>query len=118
MTTLLAFVVTLGLLILVHEWGHYRMARACGVKVLRFSIGLGRPIWRRQRGETEWVIGLLPLGGYVKMLDEREAPVAPAELPRAFNQRPLYQRAAIVIAGPAANLILAVLLYALSFWIG
>jgi regulator of sigma E protease len=118
MTTLFAFVLTLGLLILVHEWGHYRMARACGVKVLRFSIGLGRPIWRRQHGETEWVLGLLPLGGYVKMLDEREANVAPGERSRAFNQRPLHQRAAIVAAGPLANLVLAVVLYAASFWIG
>jgi regulator of sigma E protease len=118
MTTLFAFVLTLALLILVHEWGHYRMARACGVKVLRFSIGLGRPIWRRQHGETEWVIGLLPLGGYVKMLDEREGPVVPHERQRAFNQRPLHQRAAIVAAGPLANLVLAVLLYAASFWIG
>jgi regulator of sigma E protease len=118
MTTLFAFVLTLGLLILVHEWGHYRMARACGVKVLRFSIGLGRPVWRRQIGETEWVIGLLPLGGYVKMLDEREGAVAPGEIQRAFNQRPLHQRAAIVAAGPLANLLLAVVLYAVSFWIG
>ncbi|MEY4748848.1 MAG: metalloprotease RseP [Pseudomonadota bacterium] len=118
MTTLFAFVLTLGLLIVVHEWGHYRMARACGVKVLRFSIGLGRPIWRRQHGETEWVIGMLPLGGYVKMLDEREGAVPQGERERAFNRRPLHQRAAIVAAGPLANLLLAVVLYAGSFWIG
>jgi regulator of sigma E protease len=118
MTTLIAFVLTLGVLIVVHEWGHYRVAKACGVKVLRFSIGLGRPIWRRQSGETEWVIGLLPLGGYVKMLDEREGPVLPHERARAFNNIPLIRRAAIVAAGPVANLLLAVVLYAASFWIG
>jgi regulator of sigma E protease len=118
MTTLIAFVLTLGVLIVVHEWGHYRVAKACGVKVLRFSIGLGRPIWRRQSGETEWVIGLLPLGGYVKMLDEREGPVPAHERARAFNNIALSRRAAIVAAGPVANLLLAVVLYAVSFWIG
>lgn len=118
MTTVLAFLITLGVLIVVHEWGHYRVARACDVKVLRFSIGFGRALWRRQRGETEWVLGMLPLGGYVKMLDEREGPVAPDELHRAFNRKSLWQRAAIVAAGPLANLLLAVLLYATSYWIG
>jgi regulator of sigma E protease len=118
MTTLLAFLVTLAVLIVVHEWGHYRVARACDVKVLRFSIGFGRALWKRQRGETEWVLGALPLGGYVKMLDEREGPVAPDELHRAFNRKSLWQRAAIVVAGPLANLVLAVLLYAAAYWIG
>jgi regulator of sigma E protease len=118
MNTLLFFLLTLAVLIVVHEWGHYRVARACGVKVLRFSIGFGRPILRRQRGDTEWVLGLLPLGGYVKMLDEREAPVPAHELEQAFNRKALWQRAAIVAAGPLANLVLAVLLYAASNWIG
>lgn len=120
MTTVLAFLVTLGILIVVHEWGHYRVARACGVKVLRFSVGFGRAIWRRQRSpdDTEFVIGALPLGGYVRMLDEREGPVAPHERDQAFNRKPLAQRAAIVAAGPAANLLLAVLLYAGAHWIG
>jgi regulator of sigma E protease len=116
--SILAFLVTIAVLIVVHEWGHYRVARACGIKVLRFSVGFGRPIWRRQRGETEWVIGALPFGGYVKMLDEREAPVPPQELHRAFNRKSLWQRSAVVAAGPLANLLLAVLLYAASFWIG
>lgn len=116
--SLLAFLVTIAVLILVHEWGHYRVAKACGIKVLRFSLGFGRPIWRRQVGETEWVVGLLPFGGYVKMLDEREAPVAPEEQHRAFNRQSLWQRSAVVAAGPLANLILAVLLYAASYWIG
>ena len=118
MTTLLAFIVTLGLLIVVHEYGHYRVAVACGVKVLRFSVGFGRALWMRKRGETEFVVAALPLGGFVRMLDEREAPVPPHELHRAFNRQPLWKRTAIVAAGPLANLLLAVLLYASAHWIG
>ena len=118
MNTLLAFLVTLGVLIVVHEWGHYRVARACGVKVLKFSIGFGPTLWKRQIGETEWAISALPLGGFVRMLDEREGPVAPDELHRAFNRKSLWQRSAVVAAGPVANLVLAVLLYAASSWIG
>jgi regulator of sigma E protease len=118
-TTVLAFVLTLGVLIVIHEYGHYRVAVACGVKVLRFSVGFGRVLWRRQRpGGTEFVVCALPLGGYVRMLDEREGPVAPDELGRAFNRKPLRQRAAIVAAGPAANLLLAIVLYATAHWIG
>lgn len=118
--TALAFLVTLGVLIVVHEWGHYKVARLCGVKVLRFSIGFGRTLWRHQRsaGDTEFVVAALPLGGYVKMLDEREDAVAPQERHLAFNRKPLIQRAAIVAAGPAANLVLAVLLYATQNLIG
>ncbi|MEX8498961.1 RIP metalloprotease RseP [Leptothrix ochracea] len=118
MTAFLAFLLTLSILVLVHEWGHYRVATACGVKVLRFSLGFGRVIWSKQRGETEWVLSALPLGGYVRMLDEREGEVAPDELHRAFNRKSLKQRAAIVAAGPLANLILAVALYMLAGWIG
>lgn len=124
MLTVIAFVVALGVLIAVHEWGHYRVAVACGVKVLRFSIGFGRGIlqWKpkRQRPgqDTEFSIGLIPLGGYVKMLDEREGPVDPAERHRAFNTQPLRSRAMIVAAGPLANLILAALLYAVVNWWG
>jgi regulator of sigma E protease len=119
-TTVIAFLVTLGVLIVVHEYGHYRVAVACGVKVLRFSVGFGRVLWRRQRtpDSTEFVVCALPLGGYVRMLDEREGRVPEAELQRAFNRQPLSKRTAIVIAGPLANLLLAVLLYAASFWIG
>ncbi|CAN5797862.1 RIP metalloprotease RseP [soil metagenome] len=119
-TTVLAFVFTLGILIVIHEYGHYRVAVACGVKVLRFSVGFGRVLWRRQAtpDSTEFVLCALPLGGYVRMLDEREAPVAPDQLNRAFNRKPLLQRTAIVAAGPAANLLLAVLLYAAAHWIG
>ena len=120
MTTVLAFLLTIGVLIVIHEYGHYRTAVACGVKVLRFSVGFGKVLWRHQRDadSTEFVLCALPLGGYVRMLDEREGPVAPAELGRAFNRQPLLKRAAIVAAGPLANLVLAVLLYAAAHWIG
>ena len=120
MLTVLAFVVALGILIAVHEYGHYRMAVACGVKVLRFSVGFGKPLlrWRSPKSSTEFVLCALPLGGYVRMLDEREAPVDAAEQHLAFNRQPLRSRAAIVAAGPAANLVLAVLLYALVNWVG
>ena len=116
----LAFLLTIGLLIVVHEYGHYRAALACNVKVLRFSIGFGRVLFRRQRTptSTEFVLSVLPLGGYVRMLDEREAPVAPAEQGMAFNRKSLRQRSFIVAAGPAANLALAVALYAAANWIG
>ncbi|WP_291010170.1 RIP metalloprotease RseP [Hydrogenophaga sp.] len=120
MLTLFAFILALGLLIAVHEYGHYRMAVACGVKVLRFSVGFGKPLlsWKRPGNPTEFVLGALPLGGYVRMLDEREAPVDAAERHLAFNTQPLRSRAAIVAAGPAANLLLAVLIYALVNWTG
>ena len=120
MLTIVAFIAALALLIAVHEYGHYRVAVACGVKVLRFSIGFGKTIfrWQPKGSPTEFAIGILPLGGYVKMLDEREAPVEEHERHLAFNNRPLKHRAAIVAAGPAANLLLAVLLYAIVQWIG
>lgn len=120
MLTVLAFVVALGLLIAVHEFGHYRVAVACGVRVLRFSVGFGPVLWRWQpRGSsTEFVLGAFPIGGYVKMLDEREAPVAAAQRHLAFNTQSLSKRAAIVAAGPLTNLLLAVLLYALVNWGG
>ncbi|HMO48329.1 MAG TPA: RIP metalloprotease RseP [Rubrivivax sp.] len=120
MITVLAFLLTLAILVVIHEYGHYRMALACGVKVLRFSVGFGRVLWRRQSSPeaTEFVVSALPLGGYVRMLDEREGAVAPQDLHRAFNRQPLARRAAIVAAGPAANLLLAVLLFAAAQWIG
>ena len=120
MITLLAFVLTLGVLIVIHEYGHYRVAVACGVKVLRFSVGFGRVVWRHQATpqSTEFVLCALPLGGYVRMLDEREGEVPPEQRPQAFNRQPLLRRAAIVAAGPLANLGLAVLLYASAHWIG
>lgn len=120
MMTLIAFVVALGLLIAVHEYGHYRVAVACGVKVLRYSVGFGKPLirWQRPGNPTEFVLCMLPLGGYVRMLDEREAPVDAAERHLAFNTQPLRSRAAIVAAGPLANLLLAVVLYTVVNWMG
>ena len=120
MLTLFAFVLALGLLIAVHEYGHYRVAVTCGVKVLRFSIGFGKPLltWRQKGSPTEFALCALPFGGYVRMLDEREGPVDPAERHLAFNRQPLRSRAAIVAAGPVANLLLAVALYALVNWTG
>ncbi|HEY6239906.1 MAG TPA: RIP metalloprotease RseP [Burkholderiales bacterium] len=111
--TVVAFVLALGVLIVFHELGHYTVARLCGVKVLRFSIGFGRALWRSRRGQdqTEWVIAVLPLGGYVKMLDEHEGPVAPREVHRAFNRQRVWRRIAIVAAGPVANFLLAIVLY-------
>ena len=119
-TTVFAFLLTLGVLIIVHEYGHYRVAVACNVKVLRFSIGFGKPLWSRRWGpdQTEFVLAALPLGGYVRMLDEREGDVPAHELQRAFNRRPLWQRTAVVAAGPAANLLLAIVLYAAAQWFG
>lgn len=120
MTTLLSFLLTIAVLVTVHEWGHYRMARACGVRVLRFSVGFGPVLLRRQAHPeaTEWVLCALPLGGYVRMLDTREDEVPPAQRTGAFDQRPLFQRSLIVAAGPLANLVLAVLLYGAAAWWG
>ncbi|PKO87082.1 MAG: RIP metalloprotease RseP [Betaproteobacteria bacterium HGW-Betaproteobacteria-12] len=110
---LAAFAVVLGVLIVVHEYGHYAVARLCGVKVLRFSIGFGRVLWQKRLGRdgTEWAISVFPLGGYVKMLDEREGEVAPEEAHRAFNRQSVGRRSLIVAAGPAANFLLAIVLY-------
>jgi len=116
--------VSIGVLVTFHEFGHFRVARACGVKVLRFSVGFGKPIWSRiGRDGTEFAIGAIPLGGYVKMLDERELgegdPAIPvADLPQAFNRKPVWQRIAIVAAGPVANLVLCVGLLWAMFVIG
>ncbi|MFS8976648.1 RIP metalloprotease RseP [Cupriavidus necator] len=120
MQTVLAFIVALCVLIYVHEMGHYLAARACGVKVLRFSIGFGRPLLRwisKSRDRTEWTVAAIPLGGYVRMLDEREvdpqrdSPIDPIDLPRAFNRQPVGKRFIIVAAGPLANFLLAIVLY-------
>lgn len=111
--TLLAFVFTIGILVTIHELGHYWVARWCNVKVLRFSVGFGRPLllWRSGPDRTEWVIAAIPLGGYVKMADESEEEVAWADRARAFNNKTVWQRIAIVLAGPLANFLLAMLLY-------
>lgn len=116
----LAFAVVIGLLVTFHEFGHFWTARRLGVKVLRFSVGFGRPLLCRRspRTGTEYVLAALPLGGYVRMVDEAEGPVAPADLPQAFNRQPLAARSAIVAAGPVANLLLAVLLFWAVFMLG
>ena len=116
----LAFVVALGLLVAIHEFGHFWVARRVGVKVLRYSVGFGRALYTRRGGadDTEFVLAAIPLGGYVKMLDEREAPVAEGERHRAFNAQPLWARTAVVVAGPLANFLLAILAYWLVLTMG
>lgn len=133
MMTLIAFVVTIGLLVTIHEYGHFQVARWCGVKVLKFSIGFGKPLWQKTFGKdnTQFVLAAIPLGGFVKMLDERELkaeqaanPELPkihypeAELQRAFNRQSVWKRIAIVVAGPLANLLLAIVLYWGLFMLG
>jgi len=109
---ILAVIVVLGLLVTFHEFGHFWVARRCGVKVLRFSVGFGKPLWSRvDRQGTEYAIAAIPLGGYVKMLDEREAPVPDDQLDQAFNRKTVWQRIAIVAAGPIANFLLAIVAY-------
>jgi len=116
---ILALIVTLGILITFHEFGHFWVARRCGVKVLRFSVGFGKPLfrWYDKQG-TEYVIATLPLGGYVKMLDEREGEVPEALADQSFNRKSVGQRFAIVAAGPAANFLLALVAYWFIFIIG
>jgi len=118
--TIAAFIVALGVLIVVHEYGHYLVARLCGVKVLRFSVGFGRALFMRRIGSdrTEWVIAAIPFGGYVKMLDEREGPVEATELARAFNRQNVWKRLAIVVAGPLFNFLFAIFVYAGLFMYG
>jgi regulator of sigma E protease len=117
---LVSFVVVLGVLVIIHELGHFVVARWCGVKVLRFSVGFGPVVWSRRSGRdrTEWAVSAVPLGGYVKMVDEREGGVPAADLPRAFNRQSVWKRIAIVGAGPVANLLLAVLLFAGTYVAG
>ncbi|MCC8364593.1 RIP metalloprotease RseP [Lysobacter sp. A6] len=113
------FIVSIGVLVTFHEFGHYWVARKCGVKVLRFSVGFGRPLWmRRGRDGTEFVVAAIPLGGYVKMLDEREGEVPAAEQAQAFNRQSVYERIAIAAAGPVANILLCVLLLWGAFIVG
>jgi regulator of sigma E protease len=121
--TVLAFLLALGPLIIFHELGHYWVARLCGVKVLRFSVGMGRVVWSRRFGpdQTEWAVSMLPIGGYVKMLDARDpatAPVDPQDFAREFTHQSVWKRIAIVAAGPLANFILAILVMAALFMHG
>ncbi|MDO5073311.1 MAG: RIP metalloprotease RseP [Neisseria animaloris] len=118
MVTVLAFIVAILILVSLHEFGHYIVARLCGVKVLRFSIGFGKPFLKKKRGDTEWCLAPVPLGGYVKMVDTREGNVAAKDLPYAFDKQHPAKRIAIVAAGPLTNLALAILLFGLSFSFG
>lgn len=117
---LATFIVVIGILVTVHEFGHYWVARRLGVKILTFAVGFGKPLWSRRFGkdQTEFVIASIPLGGYVKMLDEREGEVATQELSRAFNRQPLKVRTAIVVAGPLFNFLFAIIVYTLMYTIG
>jgi len=112
------FIVAVSLLVTVHEFGHYWVARRFGFKILRFSVGFGKPLYKRIAGpdRTEYVIASLPLGGYVKMLDEREGPVEPHELPRSFTRKPPWQRIVVLLAGPAFNIAFAILVLWGMFW--
>ena len=117
--SLLALIVTLGILVTVHEYGHYWVARRCGVKVLKFSVGFGKALWsRKDKNDTEFAIAAIPLGGYVKMLDEREGPVPEELKEQAFNNKTVWQRMAIVLAGPLANILFAIVAYWLMFVVG
>ena len=118
--SLLAFIVAIGVLVTIHEFGHFWVARKMGVKVLRFSVGFGKPLWIRQSApdQTEYVIASIPFGGYVKMLDEREGDVEADELDRAFNRKSVWRRFAIVAAGPVFNFLFAILAYYLMFVVG
>ncbi|HEY4998844.1 MAG TPA: site-2 protease family protein, partial [Usitatibacter sp.] len=118
--TIPSFVVTVGVLVVIHEFGHYLVARWMGVKILRCSVGFGRPLLvsRRGRDRTEWVLSAIPLGGYVKMLDGREGEVPEADRERAFDRKGVAARVFIVLAGPAANFLLAILVYWVLFVAG
>ena len=119
MTTVLAFLVAIGVLVAVHEYGHFWMARRVGIRVLRFSIGFGRPLLKRRGADgTEYVLAAIPLGGYVKLLDEREGPVPAAEAANAYNRKPVWQRVLVLLAGPFANFVFAVLAYWVLFTAG
>src|SRR6266478_4027623 len=113
------FVIAVGLLVTVHEFGHFWVARRLGFKVLRFSVGFGRPLLKRVTGadRTEYVLAAIPLGGYVKLLDEREGPVEPHELARSFTRRPPWQRIVVLLAGPAFNILFAVLVLWGMLWV-
>src|SRR5215204_4091429 len=118
--TILSFLVTVGVLVVIHELGHYAAARIVGVKILRFSVGFGRTLWMRRLGrdQTEWALAAIPLGGFVKMLDEREGEVPVRERDRAFNRQNVWARIFIVLAGPFANFMLALVVYWALFIVG
>jgi regulator of sigma E protease len=116
---LLWFIVAVSLLVTVHEFGHFWVARRLGFKVLRFSVGFGRPLWKKRAGadQVEYVIATIPLGGYVKLLDEREGPVPTEDLPRSFTRKPPWQRVVVLLAGPGFNILFAILVLWGMFWV-
>tara|TARA_R110001583_G_scaffold177418_2_gene332634 strand:- start:134207 stop:135550 length:1344 start_codon:yes stop_codon:yes gene_type:complete len=119
MQSLLFFIIALAILVVIHEFGHFWVARRCGVKVLKFSVGFGKPLWQKQgKDGTQYILAAIPLGGFVKMLDEREGDVADEDLDKTFNRKPLRSRVAIVAAGPIANLLFAVMAYWIIFMVG
>ncbi|HSD53570.1 MAG TPA: RIP metalloprotease RseP [Burkholderiales bacterium] len=119
LTYVLAFLVAIGVLVAVHEFGHFWMARRLGIRVVRFSVGFGRPLWRRRAADgTEYAISAIPLGGYVKLLDEREGPVPTEHLSQAYNRQPVWRRVLVLLAGPGANFLFAVCAYWVLFVVG
>jgi len=118
-TYVFAFLIAIGVLVAVHEFGHFWMARRLGIRVVRFSIGFGRPLWRHRVADgTEYALSAIPLGGYVKLLDEREGPVPPEHLSQAYNRQPVWRRVLVLLAGPAANFLFAVCAYWVLFAVG
>ncbi len=120
MLTLLSFIIAISILVTIHEFGHYWVAKKCGIKILKFSVGFGQTLWSRRYGadQTEFIIAAIPLGGYVQMLDEQEGQIAPEEQHRAFNRQSLAVRSAVVLAGPLANFLFAIAAYSLIYMIG
>ncbi|WP_373017080.1 RIP metalloprotease RseP [Thiomicrorhabdus sp.] len=116
--SILGFIIVIGILVTIHEWGHYQVARWFNIKVLKFSIGFGKTIWSKKTKETEFQIAMIPLGGYVKFVDESEGPVAPEDLDRSFSRQSVYKRFAVVAAGPVVNLIFAWLVFSATYMIG
>jgi regulator of sigma E protease len=118
-TYVIAFLIAIGVLVAIHEFGHFWMARRLGIRVVRFSVGFGRPLWRRKAADgTEYALSAIPLGGYVKLLDEREGPVPAEHLSQAYNRQPVWRRVTVLLAGPAANFLFAVCAYWLLFVVG
>jgi len=117
--TLAGFIVAVSLLVTIHEFGHYWVARKLGFKVLRFSVGFGTPLWKKTAGadRTEYVFAMWPLGGYVKLLDEREGPVPPEDLARSFTRKKPWERILVLLAGPAFNIFFAIIVLAAMLWV-
>ena len=119
-TNILSFIVAIAILVAVHEWGHYIVARLFGIKVLRFSIGFGKPLWRKTYGsdQTEFCLSAIPIGGYVKLLDERDSAVSMADQARSFNRQSIAVKIAVLVAGPALNFLFAIVTYWCMFMLG